>query len=100
MKPGEVIDLGGMAFKVGKPLLVRAGKTDKQAGSLIGGWLKQTQPAALLEIFQEASRAERDDIVAYIGGCLRQRKRDGTPSNPSVGTPEHEEARRKWGFDA
>jgi hypothetical protein len=100
MKLGEVIDLGGMAFKVGRPLLARSGIAAKQTGTLIGGWLKKVSPAVLLEIFQESSRAERDDIVAYIVGCLRQRKRDGTPSNPSTGTPEHEEAKRKWGYDA
>ena len=74
MQPGEVIDLGGMTFKFGKPLLARSGIADRKAGSLIGGWLKQTQPAVLLEVFQEASRAERDDVVAFIGGCIRYRK--------------------------
>ena len=100
LQTGEVIDLQGIVFKEGRRLLDRAGKTDRQSGSIIGGWLKKTQPAILLEAFQEASRADRDDVVAYIGACLRQRKPDGAPSNPAVGTPEHEEAKRKWGYDA
>ena len=39
-------------------------------------------------------------VVRYEPKDFRQRKPDGAPSNPAVGTPEHEEAKRKWGYDA
>lgn len=75
-----VKDPAQLAFDAGVALLRRAGKSDRQARSLLGKWRRDHGDAALIAAIGRAEREAAVEPVAFIAGCLRKsgRAADGT----------------------
>lgn len=73
----QVVDLEKQGWDVGYALLAGYGFEKKPAGKLLGKWRSQAGSAKrFLEILNEAGKEVRGDIVAYIGGILKDRGAD------------------------
>jgi len=69
-------------FDSGKRLLVEAGKTQAQAGQLLGKWRKAHGTEAVIAALGRAQREAAIDPVSFIEGCFKFHKRK---SQPQVG---------------
>src|SRR3546814_909039 len=71
---GSVMDLKRELWKRAKALLGKHGITEKQAGSLIGKWLKSLGPpdseTRLLHILASAEAHCQGDIVEYVTAAI------------------------------
>lgn len=91
------VDPAKRVYDLGKSLLSSYGISKSSQGGLITGWRKRVGDSDLLVILTEAGSMVRDDIVAYVNGSIRARPKP-KKTHPAVGTPEWEEAAKKWGY--
>lgn len=86
------IDPVKVAFDNGRKLLVAAGVSTSQAGSMVGKWRKDLRDdAALIEMIGRATREGAVNPIEFIQGMIRARSKPKTPEpgdyrqNPSTG---------------
>jgi uncharacterized protein YdaU (DUF1376 family) len=86
------IDPVKVAFDNGRKLLIAAGVSPAQAGSMVGKWRKDLRDdAALIEMIGKATREGAVNPIEFIQGMIRARSKPKTPEpgdyrqNPSTG---------------
>ena len=77
-EPQKAVDPWVQVYAVGKSLLARYGYPDREAGGMISRWRKSVpDPNAMLAIFLDAGKAEREDIIPWITGAAKARSGKG-----------------------
>lgn len=82
----RAVDPAKRVFDVGKELLGRYAIKPNSAGGIITDWRKRKSDADLMSILLEAGSKERENIVAYITGCVNagQEKANGSSVETSA----------------
>src|SRR5262245_3114772 len=58
-------------YRLGKPILISLGVSERNAGSVIGRWLKtQNDPAGILAVLEYAAANAVAEPISYVTACL------------------------------
>lgn len=65
------VDPKKWVYEMGRSVLGAYGVSSSKAGAMVTKWLRKTKPLDLIGILAAAAEKERDDIVAFISGGIR-----------------------------